>query len=167
MKKIFFIILTIVSFITTSCYFNINYQIATRFNVEKQSSTLYLKKNNVLVDSITDIPNYYGKDSIIKIDSLHWIYIYAIRAGSGVHYQNQKLITIKDNKLHSLYDDVYAYGYFQPVKDSNGYYSSSELIEYDSVQIFRKDTIWYTRKKSFIEGKYKEEESVLPSYDKG
>jgi len=135
--------------------------------------TVALKHSNNILNTV-QIEGWYGRDSIVTIDSFHWIYIYDVRGGSGVYNRFQKLLTVKDNKLYSLYNGLYLYeGRIPvyegntPIVDSNGDYTW--IVEYDSTLIFRRDTIWYIREKSFIDGKYSEkvrklDESVVDDY---
>lgn len=137
--------------------------LTSSFDNETGFRIIELKCGEVILDTIQTNDEYYGgsMDSIFKIDSLLYICIYDVRAGSGVSVKNQKLIHIKGNKLHCLYSDLFlctgmipVYDGNTPVKDSNGDYVYT--VEYDSIQIFRKNNVWYSREKTFQDNKYSE-----------
>ena len=61
------LILVIFSIFIVSC--NNNYKIDTKFNIINNKSTIYLLKNGIKIDSINNISNFYGKNSIVNIEN--------------------------------------------------------------------------------------------------
>lgn len=91
-----------------SCKVSSNeYNFYTRFDELNRKSTLFLSKNDVVIDSINNIGSYYGKDSIIKKNENQWDYFYNGRCGTGcslVYYMNLSPVNDKIKvKINILY----------------------------------------------------------------
>lgn len=104
-KKMILIILAY--FLINSCRINNVYKLYTRFDESDRKSTLFLSKNDVIIDSIKNIGSYYGKDSIVKKNENRWDYFYHGRCGTGcsiIYYMNVSPVNDKINvKLNILY----------------------------------------------------------------
>jgi len=137
-----------------------NYQLETNFNPSSRESTLYLMKNNTKTDSLT-VGDWYGKDSIYQVDSLNWKYFYSQRCGTGCSVTNQMLIKIEENRMKKIYDSLAYYTYHSVVIDSINGTTTNKLIEYDSVNIVKKDSIWYLIHKKYADGIMAKDEKKL------
>jgi len=69
-----------------SCRNNNGNSLYTRFDESNRKSTLFLSKNDVIVDSIKNIGSYYRKDSIVKKNENRWDYFYHGRCGTGCSF---------------------------------------------------------------------------------
>ncbi|WP_374441906.1 hypothetical protein [Epilithonimonas sp.] len=106
LKKIILIIF-VYSFINSCKTTSTGYNFYAKFDELNRKSTLFLTKNDVIIDSIKNIGSYYGKDSIVKKNENQWDYFYNGRCGTGcsvVYYMNISPINNKIKvKLNILY----------------------------------------------------------------
>ena len=104
-----------------SCRNNNGNSLYTRFDESNRKSTLFLSKNDVIVDSIKNIGSYYRKDSIVKKNENRWDYFYHGRCGTGCSLVYCMNISSLNNKikvtLHVLYKS----------KESDSNYQISQL----------------------------------------
>ncbi|MFZ4930316.1 hypothetical protein ACL9RH_14370 [Chryseobacterium sp. Mn2064] len=129
-KKIILIFSAYVFF--NSCMIKNKYDFLTKFDEVNRSSTLFLTKDDIIIDSIQNIGNYYGKDSIVKQNNNQWDYYYNGRCGTGcsvIYYMN--LAPIKDKikvKLNILYKSKESYYESQntQIKEYVPYFSKKE-----------------------------------------
>lgn len=136
------------------------YKIESEFNSNNQTSTIYLIQNKFKLDSLST-KNWYGKDSIEQIDSIHWKYFYSQRCGTGCSVMNQMLIRIEENKLKKIYDSLAYYTYHSFVIHSINNTTTNCLIEYDSIHLMKKNSTWYFINKKNVDGKLIELEQRL------
>ncbi|WP_134197430.1 hypothetical protein [Chryseobacterium daecheongense] len=101
----------------------------TKFDEIGRRSTLFLTKNDIIIDSIKNIGSYYGKDSIVKRNNNHWEYFYNGRCGTGcsvVYYMNLSPIDDKIKvKLNILYKYKEVHYGNQMIKEYSPHFSSS------------------------------------------
>lgn len=76
---------------------NLTYKLISSYNKD-HTSTIFLLKNNVKVDSIL-VNSYYGKDSIVPFAEGKWRYFYSKRCGSGCSMGDQIIFSIENDKL--------------------------------------------------------------------
>jgi hypothetical protein len=150
--KIFFIFLCLFNLI--SCDYNgendvttQNYKISKYFNSKDRFSIIYLVRNNLMIDSVKLLSDWYGIDSFVRVDSCHWDCHYKMRGGTGITIWNYARIALIEEKLvvqihlmHKL-SEMGKLVEMQSLRiDSNGYYidlvsnqdSSLYRLKYDS-----------------------------------
>ncbi|GEM_PF-2256816 len=104
-KKI--ILIFSVYLLINSCTIRHEYNFYTRFDELNRKSTLFLTKDDIIIDSIQNIDSYYGKDSIVRRNNNQWDYYYNGRCGTGcsvLYYMNVSPVNDKIKvKLNILY----------------------------------------------------------------
>lgn len=146
---------------------NLTYKLISNYN-NNHTSTIFLLKNNVKIDSLI-INSYYGKDSIVPFAKEKWRYFYSKRCGSGCSMGDQIIFSIENDKLkESIHIEAYykeiTLGdekfkkYFKRVisikklnselelkklclKNGTEFYSKTEKLSYD-----RESQIYYNKK---------------------
>lgn len=156
-----------------------NYHLSKRFDTKVNFSLVYLWKNNIKMDSIKLYSDWYGIDSIVKLDELHWNCFYKVRSGVNITnwyfarfaVVNERLV-VQLHLLNSNSENGVVLKKQSLTLDSLGYQikmvsindSSSYRLKFDStLNVFYNDTISINEK--IYKGiKIKENEYVYINY---
>lgn len=109
-----------------------NYNLQLKRNLVDNIGILYLQNGNIRVDSLKLNGAVFYIDSLRKIDSSMWHYMYSIRCGSGCTTSMQIILTVKNHKMHISYS-----GYFESSDNIDDLYYAedtslkpSDVMEY-------------------------------------
>ncbi|KAF2515010.1 hypothetical protein EYY60_02835 [Flavobacterium zhairuonense] len=168
-------ILGIIAFLLISCNkVENNYSITNHFN-DDSSTTIYLLKNNIKIDSLK-VDDYYGKDSIRILQKKEWNFIYSSRCGSGCSVKKQVVLAVKDDslkeKLHiqaeyyeSIVGDLSHKKYFKRIisikSNNNNLVITKTCIKNDSKYFLKSENLTFDETKNiYFNYKFKFENKI-------
>lgn len=122
-------VLALLSIILVSCHTSPKYYLKTKYNDIEQNSTLFLTKNEKIIDTLS-VDSYYNSGQLKYRGKNFWDYHYKPRCGSGCSYLFYMKLTHDNDKIKVIFElpveEKYSYTGNDYVEKYTPYFSKKE-----------------------------------------